>query len=229
MPWFKVDDALALHMKAITAGNTALGLWVRAGSWSMHQLSDGFIPAAIVTALGGTKVDTGNLVGSGLWDCVEGGFLFHDWAVYQPTREQVLAEREAAAERMRRVRANKQANEHGTNADRSASPSRPVPSPDSSKTSTRQSLDTAPVSTDSEVSPMTKRLAAQAGVANLTAVVEQVAKHTGRAITADSAFQLSTHLLGKAKSYPKNPQAYVTRSISLSPFEVQQFIDEQVA
>ena len=34
------------------------------------------------------------------------------------------------------------------------------------------------------------------------------------------------HLLGKAKTYPRNPQMYVTRSISLSPFEVQQFIDE---
>ena len=92
-----------------------------------------------------------------------------------------------------------------------------------------QSLDTAAVSTDSGISEMTRRLAAQAGVANIPAVIEQVSKHTGRQITADAAFQLATHLIGKAKSYPKNPQAYVTRSISLSPFEVQQFIDEAVA
>lgn len=31
MPWFKVDDTLALHGKVVAAGNPAMGLWVRAG------------------------------------------------------------------------------------------------------------------------------------------------------------------------------------------------------
>lgn len=100
-------------------------------------------------------------------------------------------------------------------------------SEDSTKTSQSQSLDNrANVSTDAEkVSDMTKRLAAQAGVSNLTAIVEQVAKHTGRTITHGFAYQLATHIIGKAKSHPRNPQMYVARSIALSPFEIQQFID----
>lgn len=34
MSWFKVDDHLAFHRKTLAAGNEAMGLWVRAGSWS---------------------------------------------------------------------------------------------------------------------------------------------------------------------------------------------------
>ncbi|MBW1639265.1 hypothetical protein G3H63_09300 [Microbacterium resistens] len=104
MPWFRVDDGLAFNMKAISAGNEALGLWVRAGSWSMQQLSDGFIPAPMVAALGGSPEATAALVTVGLWHDAEGGFQFHDWAEYQPTREQLLAERAAATERKRRSR-----------------------------------------------------------------------------------------------------------------------------
>lgn len=73
---------------------------------------------------------------------------------------------------------------------------------------------------------MTVRLARQAGITSLQSVIDAVNKHTRRVIEADGAFQLAVHLAGKARAYPRNPQMYVTRSISLSPFEVQQFIDE---
>lgn len=237
MPWFKVDDALALHMKAITAGNAALGLWVRAGSWSMHQLTDGFIPRAIVTALGGTKADTVSLVGSGLWHSVDGGFQFHDWSEYQPTRESVLAEREAAAERMRRVRANKQgnvqANERGTNGDRSASPSRPVPTPDSTKPNMSQSgtaASTEPTDTFF-ASSMTQRLAGQAGLSDLARIADLVRKHTGREIDGGGAYRLALWLIEKSKSEVTKPQRYVEVCIAdhVSAFEIQQYIDGKVA
>lgn len=225
MPWFKVDDALAMHMKAFTAGNRALGLWVRAGSWSMHQLSDGFIPKGVVVALGGDWDDAAALINAGLWNTADGGYQFHDWAEYQPTREQVLTEREAAAERMRRVRANKRENDGRTNGDRSGSPSRPVPTPDSSKTYVDQSSnDGAKEPTDS-VLPMTERLAGQAGL-TLPAIVRHVDEHVGRRITPEAAYQVGSWLLGKAKTYPARPHPYVMRSITMSSLEVQQFIDE---
>ncbi|WP_341935313.1 hypothetical protein MRBLWO14_000958 [Microbacterium sp. LWO14-1.2] len=103
MVWFKVDDALAFHVKAFVAGNEALGLWVRAGSWSMQQLTDGFVPLGIVLALGGSETSE-LLVEAQLWEEVEGGYQFHDWAEYQPTREQVQADRAAMVERKRRSR-----------------------------------------------------------------------------------------------------------------------------
>lgn len=104
MTWGKVDDNLAFHPKVIIAGNEAMGLWVRALSWSAQQLTDGVIPEAIIQALHGQDASQA-LVGAGLWHEVAGGYEFNDWADYQPTREQVLAEREAARERSKAARA----------------------------------------------------------------------------------------------------------------------------
>lgn len=235
MVWFKVDDQLAVHLKAITAGNSAMGLWVRAGSWCAAQLTDGIVPAAMVAALGGSPDDARALVDSGLWhERLDGGYEFHDWAEYQPTREQVLADRAAAQERMRNVRANRKANvranERGLFGDGSASPS-PVPSPDSSKTSQSQSSsERARVSTDAiEVSDMTRRLAAQQGITSVRTVVDAIHRHTSATVTADQAFQVAVWILGKAKNPPAAPQRYVTGSIAQSPAEVEKHIFEAVA
>lgn len=100
MVWFRVDDQLAFHMKVLTAGNAPMGLWVRAGSWSAAQLSDGVVPAPIVAALGGSPADAAALVAAGLWHEVEGGWQFHDWTDHQPTRAQVLADRAATKARV---------------------------------------------------------------------------------------------------------------------------------
>ena len=51
MSWFKVDDQLAFNAKVVAAGNEAMGLWVRAGSWSAAQLTDGFIPEHMANAM----------------------------------------------------------------------------------------------------------------------------------------------------------------------------------
>ena len=55
MAWFKVDDTFAMHEKVLAAGNSAIGLWVRSGAWSMQQLTDGFVPDHVVRALGTPK------------------------------------------------------------------------------------------------------------------------------------------------------------------------------
>jgi hypothetical protein len=103
--WFKVDDRLALHPKAIGAGNAALGLWVRAGSWSGDQLTDGYIPRHVLYSLHlGTNAQVTRLVRCGLWVPAEDGWQFHDWEEYQPTRAQVEKRRAAGAERLRRWR-----------------------------------------------------------------------------------------------------------------------------
>jgi len=106
MPWFKVDDNLAFHQKVVAAGNAAMGLWVRAGSWSAQQLTDGFVPDHIVTTLGGRK-HARRLTEVGLWSAVEGGFQFHEWTDRQPTRIEVEEDRKAARQRMRDLRKNR--------------------------------------------------------------------------------------------------------------------------
>lgn len=104
MTWFKVDDTLAMHAKVIQAGNTAMGLWVRAGSWSAQQLTDGRIPRAMLGPLGGRSRDAKALVEAGLWTATDEGWRFHEWEERQPSSEQVKADRAAARERQRRAR-----------------------------------------------------------------------------------------------------------------------------
>lgn len=95
MPWFKVDDNLALHPKVLKAGNAAMGLWVRAGAWSSSQLTDGYIPAEIITVLGGKRADATKLVNAGLWEQTGDGYQFHDWLERNPSAETVRQGRDA--------------------------------------------------------------------------------------------------------------------------------------
>ena len=96
----------------------------------MQQLTDGFVPSGVVASLGGDWDDTAALVNAGLWHQADGGFQFHDWAEYQPTKEQIQAERAKTRERVEKHRANKASNDGGngvTNGGRTGAPSRPVP------------------------------------------------------------------------------------------------------
>jgi hypothetical protein len=103
MAWGRVDDSLAFHPKVMLAGNDAMGLWVRALSYSCQQLTDGFITEQMVTVMGG-QVACQALVECGLWHQVDGGYQFNDWADYQPSRDLVLAKRDDARARMSKIR-----------------------------------------------------------------------------------------------------------------------------
>ena len=106
MTWFKVDDGLAFHPKAVAAGNAAMGMWVRAGAWSAQQLTDGFVPDHMIGALGKTA-QAKALVTAGLWQREDGGYRFWQWQQRNPTRRDVEADREDAKERMRKAREGK--------------------------------------------------------------------------------------------------------------------------
>lgn len=104
MTWFRVDDKLHSHPKRHAASLRALGLWTLAGSWSGDQLTDGHIPAVIVKALGGTTTDAASLVNAGLWERVDGGYQFRDWADHNPSRKDVQDKRNAEREKKQRWR-----------------------------------------------------------------------------------------------------------------------------
>lgn len=107
MTWGKVDDRLHRHRKARQAKLEAMGLWVLALSFCADNLTDGVILDDEVASLcdGRRAVASklaDRLVTVGLWHRVDGGYLFHDWAQYQPTRASVQAERARKAEAGRR-------------------------------------------------------------------------------------------------------------------------------
>lgn len=104
MPWFRIDDSFYDHPKVFDAPDCALALWVRAGTWSARNLTDGFVPAGMPARLCDDP-DTAvrELVRRGLWSRAKGGgYQFHDWSVYQPSRESVEDLRAKRAEAGRR-------------------------------------------------------------------------------------------------------------------------------
>ncbi|MBB5748559.1 hypothetical protein [Micrococcus sp. TA1] len=106
MPWFRVDDNFYDHPKVDDLSLEAVGLWTLCGTYCAKQLTDGFVPARRAMKMGGTESAIAELIKSGLWLDVEGGYQFHDWDAYQPTREKVERDRESARERQARKRRN---------------------------------------------------------------------------------------------------------------------------
>lgn len=110
MPWFRIDDQMAFHAKTVAAGNAAVGLWARAGSWSSGALTDGFIPKHMVTSLG-SIAQAKKLVEVGLWSLTEGGYQFHQWGERQPfSKADVERKRTEARARMKAARDAKRGN-----------------------------------------------------------------------------------------------------------------------
>ena len=107
MVWFNVDDTLAFHQKTIRAGNGAMGLWVRAGSWCAQTLSNGFVPTAIARSLG-TPGQAQKLCDSGLWQKLSTGYVFHEWELRNRTKSDIESEREA--NRVRKAEQRKRKN-----------------------------------------------------------------------------------------------------------------------
>lgn len=139
MTWFKVDDSFSTHPKVLSIPRgaprlRAVGLWTTVGTWCARHLSDGHFATHMVDELGGTKADVRHLVAVNLWETTDTGYVFHDWADWQPTKAAVEADRAAARERMARNRSNKRggsddvrANTRRTSEGVRLTPSRPVP------------------------------------------------------------------------------------------------------
>lgn len=104
MTWFKVDDGFHAHPKILGCTLAARGLWVTAGSYCAQQLTDGFVPDVLVRMHNGVKAAR-ELVAAGLWVAVDGGWKFHEWSEYQPSRADVRDRRDAVNDRKRRSRA----------------------------------------------------------------------------------------------------------------------------
>lgn len=107
MVWFKVDDQLHTHPRWLQLSARGKALWTSAGSWCSFNLTDGHVPSYALSMLQAKPADARELVRSGLWhEHPEDGWMFHDWAEYQPSRDKVIEKREKAKKRMAELRAN---------------------------------------------------------------------------------------------------------------------------
>ncbi len=104
MTWGKMDDKFHRNRKVralrqLEGGRAALGTWVCWWSWCLDDPElTGVVPADELSAVDEASAQL--LVDVGLWDRVEGGYAFHDFHAYNPTRAQIDAKREADRERV---------------------------------------------------------------------------------------------------------------------------------
>jgi len=97
-----MDDSLYDDPAVIRAGTAAFGLYARCGDYVARQLLDGIVPVEIA-AQWGTPEWTGKLLAVGLWETVPGGYYMPRYfADKNPSREKVLADRQAKSERQQR-------------------------------------------------------------------------------------------------------------------------------
>lgn len=123
MPWVRFDDQFPIHRKVDGLSDAAYRLHTSAIFWCARNLTDGFVseddldgvtarvrtPARFASEC--VKRDTWHEAGTACpsLKCPpapdgETGWVIHDYWAYQPTKAQVLADREKAAERQAKWR-----------------------------------------------------------------------------------------------------------------------------
>lgn len=123
MAWVRIDENFAQHPKVLKAGPLGMAMHVAALCYCNRHLTDGFVPKQIACMLldltgigmrmwssetmgGGHDAEwqmiVDDLVEAGLWRPIEGGWMIHDYLVYQPSREQVQRLKEVRSEVGRR-------------------------------------------------------------------------------------------------------------------------------
>lgn len=122
MVWVRFDDGFPEHPKIARVGAFGAWLHIQAVSYSNRNLTDGFVPTNELGkfAVSGTTVEdpdgsvwslgltsgcvgkdigevpwTARMIEAGLWEPAPGGIRVHDFHLYQPRKEDVVARREA--------------------------------------------------------------------------------------------------------------------------------------
>jgi hypothetical protein len=114
MPWVKFSDDWYDDGKLAGAAPHVLAMWAVGLTWSARTLTDGIVPVGTMRTLidlydtYDAKGETvhpdavaAELVDRGLWEPVPGGYSILNYGKYQPSRDEVLARREADAARKR--------------------------------------------------------------------------------------------------------------------------------
>jgi hypothetical protein len=187
MAWVKLDDQWYDNPKLLDMPLESIGVWVIGLTYASRHLTDGFVPyKALKRIIDAPEDHTEALEARGLWQVVEHGWQIHDYLDYQPSAAEVKDRRKKRAEAGRiggrasaEVRSGARADyldqaigEASAQANRST-PSRPVPTPDNSSSSsvTRKQTDNQQATVDNSLESVigmiaTRRLRASTNVRN---------------------------------------------------------------
>ena len=96
MPHLKIDYRLHSSPGWVQLSKPARALWVSAASWAARFSLDGWIPAAALRPLEGTRKQAAEQVAVGWWEEVEGG-----WRVVESGLWEFSADRKTIAQHLR--------------------------------------------------------------------------------------------------------------------------------
>jgi len=109
MVWAKFDDQTLNHPKFHGLSDSTKLLWFRSILYCTRYLTDGALDQRALSFLGAKENQVRSLVQAGLFDkSDEGQIAVHDFLDYQPSREQVLREREQVKQRVANFRSRKE-------------------------------------------------------------------------------------------------------------------------
>ena len=152
MTWFKLDDDFFAHPKVLEAGNAAIGLFARLGSWCSKHNHQGHVPTIVATS-SGTRREIDALIRAGMLEPTDGGYLIHDFNDYNPTAEQVAEVKAKRAEAGRRGGKQKASNLLGKAEANDVAETYPVPGPVPNELKTDDISKSAPDQPPSSSSP----------------------------------------------------------------------------
>jgi hypothetical protein len=109
MVWVRLEDGLYTHPKLVEVSPAGRWLFIASICYSNQNATDGRLTQAAAESIGMIKQPgraIAELVRTGLWERADDCYLIHDYLNYQPSRTKILHDREAAAARQARFRAN---------------------------------------------------------------------------------------------------------------------------
>lgn len=225
MPWVRFDDQFPIHRKVDGLSDAAYRLHTSAIFWSARNLTDGFVSREDldgVTARVRTPARfAAECVKREVWhdarrdcpseDCPgpvdKDGWVIHDYWDYQPSKAQVIHNRESDRQRQKRHRDGRNAVSHAvTDAVSPPAPSRPVPGDP-----VVDVVDRANGSSQARASPEV-----------IDSIIREILDVTGRHITEEWAQRVADHVLeGRT---PANPAAYIRQAIRNDPDPKRRFL-----
>ncbi len=111
MTFAQFHDGFYRNPKVRSVDPSAAWMWAASIGYACENLTDGFIPRAalhdLVTLDAKPRLKlVDQLVGAGLWETCEGGWMIHDFLMWNPSKQAVIARREANLARVQKHRGN---------------------------------------------------------------------------------------------------------------------------
>ena len=101
LPWVRLDTSFASNPKLLAMlhekdGHRAAFVYLCGMGYSGAHGTDGFLPGECLPFIHGRQAEAERLVRHGFWRPQPGGWLIHDWAVYQESNSETQARRARA-------------------------------------------------------------------------------------------------------------------------------------